>query len=311
MKDRVVALLGLALACTPTFEDRPWRIDEDRIVAIAATPAEARPGAMVGLQALVVGPDGTLDPAIQWSACTRPRSARERTGVTDRCARGEDLEPLGTPARVLDDACARFGPNPPPTEGDAPGRRPADPDPSGGYFLPVHAGISAESLQSFGFVRLRCDLAGVTRATFDQFEARYRDNLAPMIDRLELRDEDTLTPLGTTTAPGATAPPVRPAATVDLELVVAPEASEPYVVVDPESGQLLDRREALTVHWYVTDGELDRGTQTRPSTERDGGEARFVVSWRAPASGEEVFGWAVLVDDRGGTSWAAFELDVR
>ncbi|MEM9459156.1 MAG: hypothetical protein AAGF11_33565 [Myxococcota bacterium] len=305
MKSRVAALFGLSLACTPTFEDRPWRIDEDRIVAIAATPAEARPGTMVSLQALVVGPDGPFDPAIEWSACTRPRSARERTGVTERCARGEDLEPLGTPARVLDDACARFGPNPPPTEGDAPSRRPADPDPSGGFFLPVHAEVSAESLQSFGFVRLRCDLAGVTRAIFDQFEARYRDNLAPMLDRLELRDEDTLAPLGTTSAQ------VRPGASVDFELVLATEASEPYVVVDPESGQLLDRQEALTVRWYVTDGELDRGTQTLPGTELGEDEARFVVSWRAPPSDGPVFGWAVLVDDRGGTSWAAFEIDVR
>lgn len=310
MKHARTALAGLALTlgCTPPFEDRPWRVDEDRILAIAATPAEARPGATVELQALVVGPEGPLAPALAWSACTQPRTARERTGVTESCARGEDLEPLTAPARLLDDACARFGPNLPPTEGDAPPRRPADPDPSGGYYLPVRAEVSAGPLHSFGFVRLRCDLAGVTRAIFDQFEARYRPNLAPPLERLELLEGDAPRPLGQGRLR------VDPGSTVDLQLVLGPDASEATVVVDIESGQIRDRREALTVRWYVTDGELDRGEQTRSGEELDeDGEdgARFTVSWRAPDQGSEVYGWAVVLDDRGGTAWTAFALDVR
>ncbi|MEM7152571.1 MAG: hypothetical protein AAF799_07005 [Myxococcota bacterium] len=285
--------LGLAMGCAPTFEDRPWRVDEARVLAVAATPAEARPGEGVTLTALVADPDGEVPLAPQWTVCTQPRSIDERTGVSRECALGTALMPVGNPAFIPGGACALFGPNPPPVVGDEPPRRPADPDPSGGYFLPVGVGVSSLELQGFGFVRLRCDLAGATRAVFDDWEQRYASNLEPSVEGVSLLDVG-----GTSVGPGET---------VTLEAVIDPSAAEPYVVYDASLGAIVDRREVLTVHWYVTDGELDRGRQTW-----DGDDASPpAVQWRAPETEASVAGWVVVVDDRGGTSWASFAVEVR
>ena len=308
MSSRTIAtlLLPFALGCSPTFEDRPWRIDDARVLAIAVTPAEALPGEFVSLDALVVDPDGPRPGVLEWSVCTEPRTARERGAVSERCARGEQLEAVSNPAPLLSDACARFGPNPPPTEGGEPARRPADPDPTGGYFLPVRVHDPADALQSFGFARIRCDLAGVTRAVFEDYLDRYSLNTQPTIDRLERIDEATPRPLG------IDAPPtVDRAQSVELRLTTAAGASEPYVILNEDYAALLDRREALTVRWYVTDGRLDQGEQTREGTALDEAPASFEVQWTAPVDPGRVHGWAVLVDDRGGVVWTAFAFDVR
>jgi hypothetical protein len=289
---RLLTMVAMAAACAPSFGDRPWKVQDARILAIAVTPAEARPGEGVDLEALVVGPAGTAAANVEWSWCTQARTAEERTAVTESCAGGESLEPVVSPALVLFDACARFGPNPPPNEGDQLARRPADPDPSGGYFLPAGAYLRSEPLRAFGFVRLRCDLAGVTRAIFDEYEARYTLNLNPQIE-------------STTEAVH-----VAPGATVELELVAAAGSSEAYVVYDEANARLLDRREALHVRWYVTDGELGRAEQTREGSETGDGSAQFWTDWQAPSEVAQVFGWAVITDDRGGTAWVGFEVDV-
>ncbi len=299
-------LLPLALGCSPTFEDRPWRIDEARILAIAVTPAEARPGEWVTLDALVVDPEGSLPGPLEWSVCTEPRTARERGAVSERCAHGERLELVSNPTPLLSDACARFGPNPPPPEGDEPPRRPADPDPTGGYFLPFRAHDPADDLQSFGFARIRCDLAGVTRAIFEDYQARYSLNTNPTIDRLERIDEATPSPL----EPDA-APAVDPGQQLELRLTAAAGSSEPYVVLDEDYRNLLDRLEALTVRWYVTGGQLGRGEQSIEGIALDEGPASFEVQWTAPAEAGRVHGWAVLTDDRAGVAWAPFVIDVR
>ncbi len=302
----ILGWLSLGIGCSPSFEDRPWRVDQARILAIAATPAEARPGEGVALDALVVDADGPLSGVAAWSVCTEPRTARERTAVSERCAQGEQLEPLGNPAQVLADACARFGPNPPPTTGDEPPRRPADPDPTGGYFLPVRASRPDDAGSAFGFVRIRCDLAGVTRAVFEEYEARYALNMTPVIDRLERADGSSPIPLGPEEP--AVVEPGRP---IELRLVTAAGASEPYVVLNASYTALLDRRESLTVRWYVTDGVLARGEDTRDGQDIGEAAASFTVQWQPPPVAGPVYGWAVLIDDRGGVAWSGFALEVR
>lgn len=297
---RLAVLVALGLgACTPRFEDAPWRVEQTRVLGIAAEPAEARPGEVVQLSALVASPDGTVTAAPSWSVCTRPRTAAERTAVTQRCLEGDALEPAGASWSVLSDACARFGPNVPPTEDDGVPQRPSDPDASGGYFVPMRAEVADAS--SFGALRIRCDLPGVTRAIFEAYEDRYALNRNPEIESIVLRDPDAR-PLGD--APVA----VAAGAWVDLQVVAGQTAAEAYVRYDAGGGVLVDEREWLRFEFFVTGGELERG-QVIVSPGDDPGEP-VVVSWLAPAEEGVVSGWVVVTDARGGASWRAFAVQV-
>jgi hypothetical protein len=286
---RSLALALLLSACTPDFDDAPWRVDEPRVLAIASTPAEARPGEPIVLTALVADPDGPRTTAPAWSVCTRPRTSAERTAVTEACLQGDALQPVASSATVLADACARFGPNTPPTEGDAPPQRPADPDPSGGYFLPVAAVLEDEA--TFGAVRIRCDLPGVTRAIFDAYEDRYTLNEAPTGVQFDVP---------TNIAPGDD---------VALRVQLPASSSEPYVRYDAGPGVLVDEREWLRVQWFVTDGELDRGQDVL--TPSGNAPLETEARWHAPEAPGPVHAWAAVTDARGGVTWTEAILDVR
>ncbi|MEM6997226.1 MAG: hypothetical protein AAF721_42370, partial [Myxococcota bacterium] len=189
MRARHGVVLLVATACVPSFDDRPWRVDRPRVLAVASMPAEVRPSDPLTLHALVVTPDGPAEAVPEFSYCTQPRTAGERTAVTASCLRGEDLQATAASSVMLTDGCARFGPNPPPTQEGAAPQRAADPDPTGGYHVPVFARDVDLGAEGFGAVRIRCDLAGATRAIFDAFEMRYTANVAPTIADVAPCDE--------------------------------------------------------------------------------------------------------------------------
>ncbi len=290
----------LLVACVPSFEDRPWLVDRPRILAVVSSPAEVLPSQPVNLQALTVTPDGPSLHPIEFAFCLRPRAAAERTSVADTCLQGDDLQPLVGPTPMLADACARFGPNPPPTEGDHPAQRPADPDATGGYHVPVEATVPGLDARAFGRIRVRCDLAGATRMIFDEFEARYRPNEAPAIASAgPCEDAPSIGP--TVAAPGES---------VELCVRTEPTAAEPFVVYSETEARLIDDRESLTLRWYTTDGALARGQQTHDFDASDPATT-FAVDWRAPDAPGLVHVWAVLSDSRGGATWAELTIDVQ
>ncbi len=289
---RAMLLPLLLTACVPSFEDAPWRVDEARVLAIVAEPPEARPNEVVALTALVADPDGTVNGVPAWQVCTRPRMAEERTGVSSVCLQDGGLEPTAASMTVLSDACARFGPNPPPAEGDAPAQRPADPDPSGGYFVPVQATTADAS--AFGAVRVRCDLPGVSRAIFDAFNERYAMNENPAVERLTV--DAALVDAQATVSAGAS---------VSIEVTLAAGAAEPFVRYDASARQLVDEVEWVRVQWFVSDGSLDRGSVTLETPTRVAS-----ATFTAPTDAGTVYAWVVLTDARGGAAWRAFELDV-
>jgi hypothetical protein len=297
----VLALASASLGgCLPSFEDRPWLVDDTRILAIRSIPAEARPSEIVSYEALIVGP-GELDGAsVTWAFCLQPRTAEERGAVTRDCLRGRALSITSTPAALPSDACARFGPTPLPTQGNEPARRPTDPDASGGYAIPVRAlasvvNLDGEEVAAFGKTRLRCDLAGATRPVFDEYQDRYTLNQNPEIDVIEALGPDG---------------PVASGASVQLRLRTADNAVESYVRYRLELGTLIDVRESLSVRWYVTGGDLERAAETATIAEQ-GRALEFRTTWIAPADPGQVHGWVVLTDDRGGTTWASFEIEIE
>lgn len=296
-----IALVA-APACFPKFEDRPYLLQEPTVLAVRSTPAELPPNLSMSLEALVATPDGTATGPLGWAFCTEPRRAEERTAVTADCLEGRALAPIADPtmATMPMDACFQFGPISPPTMGsnDVP-RRPSDPDPTGGYYVPVRVDYSPTTgpgASSFGFVRVRCDLAGATRDVFDAFQMSYTNNVNPQVGGLALAGQ------------AQAQMTVGKGATVDFSLAPAANDAEPYVLYSAIEGKLFDRVESLSVAWYVTDGTLTRAKQTLTADELANG---FATSWQAPSSAGTVYGWAILRDDRGGVDWRAFELDVQ
>lgn len=125
-------------------DDRSFQIIGPRLLAIAATPAEAEPKAQVTFRALYVDPEGERTRGdLAWAFCTARKPLTEQGTVSPECVRedGPELAALGSGAAITgalpDDGCRLFGPDrPAPVAGEPVGRA-VDPDPSGGFYQPV------------------------------------------------------------------------------------------------------------------------------------------------------------------------------
>ncbi len=281
----------LLVSCAPEVEESGGPILEPRILAVRGIPAEARPNAEVRYETLIARPDGTIEESTKYSYCSIARSVEERTGVSRTCLNGEGL--LDVAGKIPSDACALFGPNTPPTaEGEDP-KRPSDPDPSGGYFIPVLAEDGEEqALPSFGFQRIRCDLAGATREIFEQYQARYRENRHPEISLMQLGGE-TLDEERTN---------VLPAGEATLRIEVRADSFEPFVVYSANDSALYDRTEEIRVYWYASAGNFDASESLVEKNSRTAS-----VQWSGPDSGGARL-WVVVIDSRGGSAWAEFDI---
>lgn len=277
-------LLALApLGCFPQFEDAPWLVTSPRLLAVRGDPAEAEPLSEVRFEALVASADGS-SPAIEWAFCLRPRTLAERNGVAPECLalEGEAIQPLSSATGEIPiDACARFGPNPPPAEPDEPPLRAADPDVTGGYHLPVRA--SLDGAIAFGFERLRCGLAGAPRDVFAEYQLRYSNNQNPEIEAVEIEPAE-----------------VTAGAEVTLRVRTSTASLEPYVQYDPAAGVLIDRQETAIVSWFASGGTFALA-RTGLTENR----------WIAPPEPGAIKMWFVLRDARGGVDWLESEIEVR
>jgi hypothetical protein len=180
-------------------------------------------------------------------------------------------------------------------------RRPADPDPTGGYYLPIQVTTEDNAgLLSFGFHRVRCDLAGATRDIFDAFQDRYRENRHPQISALFAQQGSETHNLLVDT--------MRVSAGESVVLVgqARADAFEDFVVYSAEDAKLFDRKEQLTLNWYITRGQLGASQQGLEPVLRE-----TKTEWRAPDSAGPVHGWLVLRDDRGGAAWSEFLIEVE
>ncbi len=251
---------------------------EPRILAVVSTPPEARPGQEVIYRFLAVGPRGEVETSSVVAAyCTSPKPLTENNSISKACLEepGSPLDRVGDTAVGLlpTDACALFGPDPPP--GDF---RPRDPDASGGFFVPLR--IEAFD-QTFVFLeRVFCNPAGVDADVAREFSARYVMNENPVVPELSIEEAAGQAVVTTARLPAASA--------------------EEYVKVDPRSRLLVDVREDLTVTWFVTAGSVE----STPSMKLDGNEYRASATWIVPRDADCHI-WAVVHDSRGGSSFAA------
>jgi hypothetical protein len=287
-----IAIAGAHAACQPAFEDRPWLVSAPRIVGVRAEPAEAAPGQAVTYEAIVVDARGRVtDAPLDWAACEAPKPLAENGAVNAACAAG-DLPVLGGASPTLraplpGDACALFGPDPPPG-----GYRPCDADGTGGYFVPIRVrgpGIAP----AFALERVTCALGNASFDVARAFGERYHANVNPVAGALAA------------TVDGQPAPPQIPRG-ARVHLSVRWDEPERYVAFDPATQALIDRREAMRVAWLATGGAI-----AVAHTGRDEGdpETSSDDDWTASDAGPAHL-WAVVRDSRGGVDVASLDVEV-
>lgn len=314
----VVGAMGLAMflgGCKPDIGDPPSLVTGPRLLGVRQTPPEVRPGAAVTFEALVADTSGTVPASVAWTTCKTPRPPAESNSVSQVCVTQPDDDVAITGPGMITippDACSLFGPDPPPV---TPPIRPRDPDPTGGFYVPVRASTEAADgsrLLGFAFERIRCNLAGAPGELVRVYNMTYTPNVAPVVADVVL-DPDGGAPVSLVASVLAGGP--TPAATVSASAKVAlrlswpAESSETYVRYDAPSRTLVMPREALRVSWFATDGEFEHDRTGRTADEAE----TFTDNvWTAPAApvGTAVHFWAVLRDERGGADYVSFELNV-
>jgi hypothetical protein len=321
---RRAAWLALALAgCAPTFEDQTSLVSNPRLLAIQATPPEVALGAPFVVLALYAGPQGAIDAsAIDWRICLRQKPLGEPDPVDPGCfaEASTGLLALGAGASVTATmpatACQLFGPDSPPAQPGQPSARPTDPDPTGGFYLPVLA-RTPDGQSTAALERIACQPSGVTQSVFVAFTAGYHPNRNPALSALSIVASDgTSSPVAPDSnqgpAPFSVSPhqrlslraswPSCPASGSDCD------GAEDYLSIDPVSKEIVTRRESIVASWYATAGAFDEARNGRgesdPSTD-------VLNAWTAPNAPGTVHVWVVLRDARGGVGWGSYTLDVR
>jgi hypothetical protein len=345
----IAALFALAGAgCRPAFSELSSNVASMRVLAVRSEPAQAAPGDSVKYSALVVDPSGTLsDARIDWAYCTASKPIAEGNDVSSAClaARGAQLVELGVGAsasgRVPQDGCQQFGPDVPESQPGQPAGRPADPDPTGGYYQPLRLLLDAQgtTFTAIGDTRLTCGLPGAIGNAVTSFQKLSRPNENPTLASVDvvgpplesLTPEDAATPLAVSPRqalhlraswPGCPAKPscgdgicspgedaTSCAADCDVASPRGCGGPEPYAYYDPESESVSLRRESMRVSWYATAGSF-----ASDRTGQSGADHETLYTdntWTAPSAAGSVHLWVVLRDDRGGVTWDAFAVVVR
>lgn len=291
---------------------------------------------------LVDGSGERGDLPLDWAYCNKQKALSNLDDVDPLCfVYGADyLTEIGqgpsAKGKIPMTACNLFGPDVPPAQPGQPPGRPADPDGTGGYYQPVRLirQTDTDLVLGAGESRIVCGLPGATPETLAAFKASYEANASPALTGVSVVGGATLAP-DDGTSPGLAvkrgakitlraAWPACPVEAACGDGICSPDedatscaadcmmphgcaGAEPYAYYDPETREVVRRREAITVSWFATGGAFDtdrsaRGEDEMETTSDDG--------WTAPAEAGKVMLWVVLRDDRGGTSWQRYRIDV-
>jgi hypothetical protein len=81
------ATISMLAGCTPELDDRSFQIAGPRLLAIAATPAEAEPKAAVTFRSRYVDATGERGAGdLEWALCTARKPLTEQGTVSSACA---------------------------------------------------------------------------------------------------------------------------------------------------------------------------------------------------------------------------------
>jgi hypothetical protein len=258
---------------------------------------------------------------------------------------GKGASPTG---QMPINACAQFGPDVPEPSASSSGSgsalvqtqgRPTDPDSTGGYYQPVILQVTADQVEipTLAETRITCGLAGSTSAQFEAYNDQTRVNENPQLLSVTLPNQadavltadDAATPLAVSasdtltlraTWPACPVTPVcgdgicSPGETIqdcpdDCTTPKGCGGSESYAYLDPENHVLTSRHESMRVSWFATAGSFE--SDHTGNVEADFALTSSDDTWTAPRQSGPVFLWVVLRDDRGGSDWQSFRMDVQ
>ena len=267
--------LAILVGCADELDQRLAILTEPRVLAVVATPAEALPGEEVSYRALVGGPDGELTGAVDFQYCTTPKPPTEDNSASVDCVAGTALAPVGT---IPADACQTFGPD---TVKD--GFRPRDPDPSGGYYQPVH--VVGDGLLAIALSRVTCDLANAPGDVSIDYKQHYVANANPVLHAVVL-------------------PALH--AGGDVTLSASWDEPETFIYYDQLGQTLITRREAMRLSVFATAGSTDVDAI---AVAEDDPATSGSITWHVPAAGPQTL-FFVLCDERGGIDTRTIAVDV-
>jgi hypothetical protein len=315
-----------AVGCVPNFDDDLSTIQQAKVLAVQAEPAEAAPGEAVQLDALVATPnDNGATPKLAWGLCIARKPLTELGPVNTVCIQAPGGAPdsiiaLGSGSSVEAtlpmDACRLFGPSLPEPMNGQPAGRPVDPDPTGGFYQPVTVTLLSDAVTTLGAVRLFCPPSGLDQEQAAAFNMSYHRNQNPSLDSIATLDDiGKATPIpGDGEVPSTLS--VSPGQVVHFETVwavcansAACTGAESYVVFNADTRQLDTKHESMRVSWYAA-----AGTFADPVTGRDEDEFANNTTdntWTAPAESGDTRLWLVLRDSRGGQSFRSFVVSVQ
>jgi hypothetical protein len=292
----MLAALSTVATCVPNLGAGDSLLTARRILAVRADPAEAPPGTPIAFTAFVASPSGAIASApIEWDFCTAPRPLTSDDSVSDACLGSSSLVAAGRgmtiDAPTPRSGCSLFGPDTPPG-----GFRPADPDPTGGYYQPLRLALGGVQT-AFALARIHCELANADANAASAFAAAYEMNQNPHL----------LGVMGMVASAPVTLSAIPAGARVDLTATWPEADAETFAYFDPSSQSVTRQRESMQVAWYATTGVFDTETTGRASTDVS---ARSENVWTAPSTSGLAHAFIVLRDSRGGADFASVELTV-
>jgi hypothetical protein len=286
---RKVVVLALACAaCAPEFTDDVTRVTSPRLLVAVAEPAEVRPRAPVTIVAM-----SAPDPAngyarehpFRFTFCTTPATVGDPRPVSDACLDEPGVALTATAdvgtGTVPQDACARYGPDPPP--GD---HRPRDPDATGGFYQPVR--IDALGQKWVHLLRVTCALPDAPAALARELAETYVANANPVIEAVETER------IG---EPGADR--------VRVTVRWTPESRESYPRLSPDGSAIEQREEFFRASWFTTSGTF---APSATATEEGDGALEMTNELAVGADAAPMV-WVVLRDSRGGASVASQRME--
>ena len=307
LAERALALVAVAtavLGCKPDFGTPASLVTGPRILAVRAEPAEVRAGG-----------HGDLHRARRLARrhrrgagrstgrlCLTPKPLDENNVVATACLGDKGLTPVAAAAptataTVPPNACALFGPDPPPQMPGQPPLRPRDPDVTGGYYQPLRL-VDGE-VTGFALERVTCNLA------------QAGADLAVAVTRMtyQANENPTLQPLTATVDGAAVALDAHPRR---QRRSTSPSAGRPRRSRASRSSTSTRRaRHAPRVDARLVVRQRRRLRRTRsPAATRTTPPRPPTTTWTAPPTPGTVHLWLVLRDSRGGVDFAAYDVVV-
>ena len=279
-----LALIGFAqLGCSNNFDPQSL-VESLRLIAVTADPPDIPPGATSTLTATWANPGGAA-PTFSWAECLDPPSPTSGD-INPACAAndmGASFVPLAGDTATITVTMPTLTM----TELGLP-------DPSGGFYLPVRAIMTAGNQNLTAFYRLRY--------FFGAMSPNPPNQNPTLMDVYTIPEADAGAAEQTTLGPDDS-PEVHAGDKLHLRAVLTDDSQEMYIDMLQGTKPIT---EIVTISWYTTAGTFNHDVtgQAEPDT-------TLTFDKHLPSSGSTVQLWIVAQDERGGTNVMQRQLTFR